>query len=298
MPRHDFTVAWNANGTFDVTGNRDYVDATAFGDVNRTYLVGYRQPEDQVVNWRDAFQRMKDRPNHTKEQAALHREAVFNLFNKINGWFETVSDEAAAAGITDAKSTAELIERIKIEMQFIERREAQEKAEWLLDQHLDDQQRKTFAKLGYIQIKGADALTYRINRDAMTSVWIKGDSGRLHKHGDFCMNTEDASLPIPDKILATKLYLEANEKEYLKVANFTPHKTYGFHKLRTDGSLVKPKKPDRYGQLFANYQALDWVAFDTDEPIRLRLGDFNTGYATTNEIRDNTFTENTTTTED
>lgn len=276
MAGGDLTIQFNATGQFTLDRTFDYVDATVFGDTHRTYLVhgGTTQGAvDQMVNPLKAlsigYDKMKQK--RTREQAALHRAAIRQLYNKIVGMTNLLSDEMAAAGIA-ADSTSDLITKLALEMRDVEREEAIEKAEWLLDQHMTDAQRKTWAKNRYIQIQGKDANVYRIGRDGDVSVWAKTDKGHKRR-GAFCMYTTDATMPVADKILATKMYLEANEEGYLKEANFTSLNGYSFRKLQVDGELVPLPKTDRTN-LYGNYRALmnDWIVFDdVNQNLRLAL---------------------------
>jgi hypothetical protein len=233
----DLTVTFNANGNF--TLDRDnLVDATVFGDTQRVYLTHTGATVNnpfRVIGEKRAAKR-------TKEQAALQREAVRQLYNKITTLTEAWAAEMAAAEVAGT-TTSEMISNLAAAMRDVEREEAQEKAEWLLDQHLTDEQRKTWAKSRYIQIPGKDANTYRIDRDGRVSVWALSKAGKWTQRGEFCMYSTDQTMPIADKILATKMYLEANEEGYLKEANYSGTGTgYGFRKLQTNGELKPPKR--------------------------------------------------------
>lgn len=271
MAGGDFTIQFNATGTFDITGNRDYVDATCFGDTHRTYLVGTGTPERAVGTMVNPLTAITNKM--AQKRSKKHREAVRALYNKVVGLTNDLSEEMAAAGIV-AQTTAEMITQLSIHMRDVEREEAIEKAEWLLDRHMTDEQRKTWAKNHWMRIDGKDANTYRIDRDGNVSVWRKkGTDKGWTKRGTFCMYTTDPTMPVADKILATKMYLEANEEGYLAEANYSDMSGYAFRKLQVNGELVPLPKTTRRNAYEGMIQAYgDWLTFD--EPIRMRLGDF------------------------
>lgn len=259
MAGGDFTAVWNANGILTLTGDMDYVDATAFGDTHRTYLATGTRAMGQMVNPFKAWAKRR-----TKKQEAAHREAIRGLNEEITRIFtQELQQQLRAAGVIETVAPHQVLAQINVEMQRIERHEAEEKAEWLLDQHLNNEQRKTFAKHGYIEITGKDANTYRVDRAAMTSVWVKKPKG-MEKRGDFCMYPSDQTMPWADKVLATKLYLEADEEGYLKEANFTGFDGFGFRKLLADGKFSKPTR-NHYRGVYGQYQGIgDWITFGED----------------------------------
>lgn len=84
------------------------------------------------------------------------------------------------------------------------------------------------------------------------------DVGVWDPPGVFCVYPIDRSLPIWDRVLAFKLWLETREREFLSIANFTTHAGGGVNlgKLSIDGQLrntptmAQPEIwPQVYGQV-------------------------------------------------
>jgi hypothetical protein len=98
--------------------------------------------------------------------------------------------------------------------------EAQQKAMDLLVAHLSPAQRAEFKAKGHFHVKGASGKRYRIEKgkdDLVANVLVldhyRKPSHRLCAH----MGVDEA--PLGDHLLAQKLFLEAAEDQFLKIAN-------------------------------------------------------------------------------
>jgi hypothetical protein len=102
--------------------------------------------------------------------------------------------------------------------QFAERQrkavEAQARAEALLVEHLSPEQAMTLAARNYFDVAIGER-KYRIHRGTHGNVRLLDETGR--EKTLFCVQPE--GVPVPDAMLAQKLHLEANEQEFLRVAN-------------------------------------------------------------------------------
>jgi len=90
-----------------------------------------------------------------------------------------------------------------------QQREADERAEVLLLEHLDEGQRRTWKKDGCFSVKAASGLIYRLD--------LGGGVMRSDKR-HFCIQPEE-DVPWADAVLARKLLLEADEAKFLEIAN-------------------------------------------------------------------------------
>ena len=114
----------------------------------------------------------------------------------------------------------------------------------LLYDHLTKNQISDLEKLGEFKIK-MEHNTYFVDNEAR----VGAQSHETHRRF-LCVSTRDPSLPIFDKILAVKLYIEGNEKEFLKTANVSGDYSL---KLDQDGVLR------RNGRTIGNEEPIDYA---------------------------------------
>lgn len=94
------------------------------------------------------------------------------------------------------------------------RLEVKQRAEKLLVEHLSDAQRATLEKHSYFDVAIGER-TYRIHRGTHGNVRLLNEKGQ--EKTLFCV--QPPGVPTEDAMLAQKLHLEANEQEFLRVAN-------------------------------------------------------------------------------
>jgi hypothetical protein len=96
---------------------------------------------------------------------------------------------------------------------------ANEKAKKLLVEHLSAEQQKTYEEKRYFDVD-IEGRTYRIHHGSHGNVRLLGTGDKAGKEiTKYCIQPE--GVPIGDVLLAQKLLLEANEKEFLRIANAT-----------------------------------------------------------------------------
>ncbi len=96
---------------------------------------------------------------------------------------------------------------------------ANEKATKLLVEHLSVEQQKTYEEKRYFDVD-IEGRTYRIHHGSYGNVRLMGTGDKTGKEiTKFCIQPE--GVPIGDVLLAQKLLLEADEKEFLRIANAT-----------------------------------------------------------------------------
>jgi hypothetical protein len=96
-----------------------------------------------------------------------------------------------------------------------ERRKAAERAHQLLERNLDADQRRTFARGGFIDVRASGGRVYRLT-------W-SGSVGRLAKDeksltAQYCI-IPTVAMPREDRLLALKLMPETDEEEFLRPAH-------------------------------------------------------------------------------
>lgn len=95
-------------------------------------------------------------------------------------------------------------------------RRAIQRARALLHRSLDRQQRRELRGTKAFTMVGKDGKTYRIAEKASTNVTLLDKTGKPVKR--LCVVFKDTGLPIYDLMLAQKLLLESNPKDFWKIA--------------------------------------------------------------------------------
>lgn len=109
-------------------------------------------------------------------------------------------------------------QRLKLEA---EEAEAKKRAEKLLTEHLSPPQREQLAAKGHFELdvisRNGERRRYQIRRGWSGNVkQVCPSSGRILR--SLCIHPRE-TVPVADNMLAQKLLLEANEEEFLRVAN-------------------------------------------------------------------------------
>lgn len=98
------------------------------------------------------------------------------------------------------------------------RREAEERAEKILTENLDEEQRKSYAERKVVPITTAKGRKYLIKKGRLGNVY------RIDEHGKevekFCIHPEEV-VPDQDTMLSQLLWLRWCEDEFLLIANMT-----------------------------------------------------------------------------
>lgn len=91
------------------------------------------------------------------------------------------------------------------------------RAKKLLLHHLQPEQRKQLRRKGHFDVIGSRGTVFRISSSFPFNVRLAGFAKRSRVF--FCTEAEDPDIPKWDVMLAQKLMIEADEGEFLKVAN-------------------------------------------------------------------------------
>jgi hypothetical protein len=109
-------------------------------------------------------------------------------------------------------------QRIELEKREKEKKEALEKAEKLLREHLSVEQIKQLEKEGRFEVESESGKLYIINRGRAGNVYSLDE--RRHMVAKHCIHPE-IDCPDPDTMLAQMLWLRWNERAFLQKANTT-----------------------------------------------------------------------------
>lgn len=98
------------------------------------------------------------------------------------------------------------------------RREAEEKAQALLVEHLDELQRDEYEQTECFTVIGSDGGEYRISTNSREgNVWRMEEGARVE---ELCGHLP-GDIPLHDNALAQKLLLETDEDEFRRIANIS-----------------------------------------------------------------------------
>ena len=147
-----------------------------------------------------------------------------------NATWASWADNAGTSGTLDYRTTTatwqptlpspEEIERQnrEAEERACKKKEAQERALRLLREMLTREQLAAFEKDKRIPVDAPSGQRYIIHKGRAGNVFSIKDGKQVEK---FCIQPDDLDIPDEDCMLAQKLLLEANEDEFLRVANRT-----------------------------------------------------------------------------
>ena len=119
------------------------------------------------------------------------------------------------------------------------------KADRLLKSALTDRQRKDLEKRGWFDVQGSSGRTYRLRgpRDYFCSVQRIGALGLRFRRR--CFETRER-IPMADKLLAAKIWLEREETEFLAMlgAKTEPRSLFRYTSRREMRSLAESRRID------------------------------------------------------
>lgn len=98
-----------------------------------------------------------------------------------------------------------------------DQRRSEKRAKKLLLHHLQRPQRKQLRRKGHFDVYGSRGTVYRISSSFPFNVRLAGTAKRSRVF--FCTEVEDYAIPRWDVMLGQKLLIEADEGEFLKIAN-------------------------------------------------------------------------------
>jgi len=131
-----------------------------------------------------------------------------------------IRQQAPVVGEPRRQTEAELqAERERITNRHRELAESAERAEALLTECLSPNQRKQYDKHRFFHVKAASGSIYRIMHGITGNVSVVRPGKGQHR-GSYCVHPYD--VPVGDVMLAQKFWLEHDEEEFKRVANFTP----------------------------------------------------------------------------
>ncbi len=123
------------------------------------------------------------------------------------------------------KKNQELISKCRRESRKVRDHCASRRAEALLFEHLTDEQIEEWkaSKQFHVQTREGERV-YRIKRGRAGNIVLVKDGDReAERLASFCIHEyhPDGSVPLEDNVLAQKLLLEADEDEFLRIANIS-----------------------------------------------------------------------------
>lgn len=98
-----------------------------------------------------------------------------------------------------------------------EQKRIDKRARKLLERRLDSEQRKQLRRKGHFDVCGSRGNIYRISSTFPFNVRLAGDARKSRVF--FCTEADDPMIPRWDVMLGQKLMIEADEGEFLKIAN-------------------------------------------------------------------------------
>lgn len=98
-----------------------------------------------------------------------------------------------------------------------ERKRSAKRAKELLLHHLHPEQRKQLRRKGHFDVCGSRGTVFRISSSFPFNVRLAGSAKRSRVY--FCVEAEDPNVPKWDIMLGQKLMIEADEGEFLRIAN-------------------------------------------------------------------------------
>ena len=119
------------------------------------------------------------------------------------------------------------------------------KADRLLKSSLTDRQRRDLENRGWFDVQGSSGRTYRLRgpRDYFCSVQRIGVLGL--RFGRRCFETSE-KIPMADKLLAAKIWLERDETEFFEMlnSNTEPRSLFRYLSRREMRSLAESRRID------------------------------------------------------
>lgn len=226
---------------WSLTANRDYVDATVFGNTNRTYLIPM---PGWTLTYTDGDQEttmnlpIGTTAETTRNEGTGDITIRFNTRGLFTGVVTTSTTNTTNGGFVVPNAVQERIDTYVREAGFLNARwftypaddeyrtdplfgrpskltEADKRATELLKSKLNKKQLEMLETSRKFQVKGKN-LTYQIH--------INGSVETVTPHGWFCVHPIGPvrwELPRADEAMAYKLLIESDEKEFLRIANWS-----------------------------------------------------------------------------
>lgn len=204
----------------------DPMDATVFGDTQRTYLTGARHLHGEVDFDQDGLLLLREAgAGRAYVNAVASGEAGRYYIDTVSWDTNTTQGhwELPPVWETAAQRLHRLAQEAEQQQQAVEaaRRqaaEARERANALLMRFLDPRQQSRYRSHGYFAVTGSEGGRYEIH--ASGHVRRMNNWGNYRAPFGFCVATDyHYRVPTPDDILAKLLMIQNNEGEFLDTAN-------------------------------------------------------------------------------
>lgn len=224
------TIITNA---VDITTNATHIAYGTTAGVSTMQLDAWRA-------WNDEYCRRCTATNaqvwtHWNDDHEREHERARELLQQQRAWQEQRIRQATPEEVRAAqeRETLRQAERIR---RAAELDAATRRAEDLLREHLTEEQAKHLdaKQCFYLEVNGR---RYRIDRGTHGNVKLLDKDGKIL--GAFCI--QPSGVPVPDSMLAQKLWLEGDEKEFLRVANFS-----AWADQRGDHPLIRGVQRDQH----------------------------------------------------
>ena len=146
--------------------------------------------------------------------ASASMALVWNKWTTSSG----TTDSSGSIGYREPTAEEHEATRLANEERERQQKEAEARAEKILDENLNEEQRKVYAERKVVPITTAKGRKYLIKKGRTGNVY------RLDEHGreveKFCIHP-DEMVPDQDTMLAQLLWLRWCEEEFLRIANVT-----------------------------------------------------------------------------
>jgi hypothetical protein len=172
----------------------------------------------------------RERREETRRQRTeMEDEAILALHTHLGEVLADYMQRTNTNGVENA------VYRLQRDVDQIEAARAAQKAKELLYAHLTPEQRSQYERGGFFRMNG-QTNEYQIERGGRTYVKLN-DKWRY-----LCIASTDGTMPTDDQTLATKLYIEGNEKDFLQIANLDGSSD---RHVNVDGKVVDRKGRER-----------------------------------------------------
>ena len=137
-----------------------------------------------------------------------------------NQWITGTANSIPSYNISYRELTAEEreVEHLANEERERRQKEAEERAEKILDENLDEDQRKAYAERKVVPITTAKGRKYLIKKGRTGNVYRIDEQGKEVER--FCIHPNEA-VPDQDTMLGQLLWLRWCEDDFLRIANMT-----------------------------------------------------------------------------
>jgi hypothetical protein len=140
-------------------------------------------------------------------------------YSAVNPYYVCASGGGGASRPFDWRRASAELEKKQLAFD-LQHAAAAKRARQLLLSHLSPVQRKTFRRKGWFVVEGGESgKRYRINGNgicANVERLADNDNAVLHR---LCAHCEPATIPTCDQLLAQKIKIEFEERDFLRLAN-------------------------------------------------------------------------------